>query len=170
MLDWKRISECLLLCCFIDSTCNFLRWIALEILGKINIKAKTYCCISLISFILTVVLGNYYGAVRACTVICISYIFRCCAANFVFWKILNINIIKFYKLVFLKWFKVLICFMLVNYGILQCNFLSGWMDLIFCVTISFLFYIALCFFFNLSDVLFELKNCITQCASSAPNT
>ena len=149
---------------------QFLGWIALEILGKINIKAKTYCCISLISFILTVVLGNYYGAVGACTAICISYIFRCCVANFVFWKILNINIIKFYKLVYLKWFKVLICFMLVNYGILQCNFLSGWMDLIFCVTISFLFYIALCFFFNLSGVLFELKNCITQCASSEPNT
>lgn len=99
--------------------------------NKVKLQAKVFLIMALINIVLSLVLSAKYGVIGASLSIFIAYTFRNIGMNFIYHKILKINIFTFFKECHLKIIPPLIVIMIFNYYIFKLFITIGWLNLIF---------------------------------------
>lgn len=70
---------------------------AIVALNKVKLQAFVFIVMASVNIVLSVVLSYFFGALGASISICLSYFIRCAGMNIIYYKSLEINIIKYFK-------------------------------------------------------------------------
>lgn len=70
--------------------------------NKVRLQAYIYIGMAIINFILSIILSKYFGPVGASLSICIAYLFRTFMLGYISHKYVDLNMKKFFKIVFLN--------------------------------------------------------------------
>lgn len=123
---------------------------ALVVGQGIRAKAMVYSVMAVVNLTGLFVLCGPFGAIGACTSICISYLLRTGLLNVVYGMVLKIDIGSFFANVFAKWAVLALTVGIVSYG---CNVLlpiGGWAGLALLVLVFTIIYLSVYwkFYFN----------------------
>lgn len=96
------------------------------VLNKVKQKSYVYMISSIINIVLSLILSQFWGVLGASIAICISYFARYIAMNVIYYKILNIDILRFFKECHVKMLIPLLLSLVIGLGVHFLIYLTGW--------------------------------------------
>ena len=106
---------------------------------------------ALINVILSIILARIYGVVGVAVAIFFSYMLRVIAMNYIYWKILGINIFLFFKESFGKMLPGLLTVLILCYGINYMLPPIGLVSFLIKVVIMSVLYIVLMYYMVMNE-------------------
>lgn len=106
---------------------------------------------ALINVILSIILARIYGVVGVAVSIFFSYMLRVIAMNYIYWKILGINIFLFFKESFGKMLPGLLTVLILCYGINYMLPPIGLVSFLIKVVIMSVLYIVLMYYMVMNE-------------------
>lgn len=119
--------------------------------NKVKHRAVVFGVMALINVILSIILTRIYGVVGVAVSIFFSYMLRVIAMNYIYWKILGINIFLFFKESFGKMMPGLLTVLILCYGINYMLPPIGLVSFLIKVVIMSVLYIVLMYYMVLNE-------------------
>ena len=119
--------------------------------NKVKHRAIVFVGMALINVILSIILARIYGVVGVAVAIFFSYMLRVIAMNYIYWKILGINIFLFFKESFGKMLPGLLTVLILCYGINYMLPPIGLVSFLIKVVIMSVLYIVLMYYMVMNE-------------------
>lgn len=128
-------------------------------MNRVKEKGYAFIVMGIVSIILAVVFGKYWGAIGVSLSICIAYFVRTFCMDVIYYKLIHIDVVLFFKetLGQMWWQFILV----ITFGLLLNSIvaINGWMDLIGRGILYSTFFVGIMYFYSFNE---EEKNLIKK--------